>query len=190
MLEKHVTYEIDMLVATYTLMKQMEVSKLVTDEETNKVICNALVESFAIHARNLIDFFNSKQGGNPKEFAPEYEPTVVNEIGSKLDRKLNTQIAHLTYQRTDDPKNKIGSGERETLLRHLLPEIDSFSRRLKDEWQARWPYATTPNSIGPKRGGSPAPAQVPDTLLHSAADKPTDISSSSISSASLPLGSS
>ncbi len=160
-----------------------------TDEDTNKVIRNALVESFCIHARNLIDFFNSKQGLDPRDFAPNYMPTVVNQIDSKLARKLHTQIAHLTYKRTDDPNNKIGAAQRDEFLSRLLYEIDDFSRRLRPEWQALWPYTTTPNSISAKRG-APPPAPAPDTLPHSGPEKHTDVNSSSISLASLTIGSS
>jgi hypothetical protein len=78
--------------------------------------------------------------------------TFVDNISSSLTKKLNTQIAHLTLARTDDPLQKIGPAERQSLVDALLEQIDSFSRELRSDLQSKWPYDTTPTTISMKPG--------------------------------------
>jgi hypothetical protein len=149
-IEIHVPYEINMLLATFVFLRVLETSEFPQRDQHQRVIYNALIESFCVHARTLIDFFKSKHGMKTKEFAARYTPKFVDKIDEELTKKLNQQIAHLTYKRTDDPNEKIGPKEREMLLQALIAEIDLFSGKLKKGRQPQWPYVTTRTSIGPK----------------------------------------
>src|SRR5262245_7531592 len=97
--EHHFTYEVWMLIETRSRL---------LGSVSDVVVRNALIESFCIHARQLIDFFNGKGGSNASSFADTaYVPFVGGTASSDLIVKLNTQIAHLTYKRTDNPTDKI-----------------------------------------------------------------------------------
>jgi hypothetical protein len=94
---EHLPYEIDMLRSTMTLIN----SGCFTG-----AIKNALIESFAIHARNLTDFFRV-ESENPQRddvFASDftnkdYEPCKDNSPPEALIVKINKQVAHLTLTR-------------------------------------------------------------------------------------------
>jgi DNA-directed RNA polymerase specialized sigma54-like protein len=110
-LREHLPYEIKMLRYTHDRL-QAEVK----DRESN----NVLIESFCLHARNLIDFFRGQR--NTKEYAcardfttKSYRPIDKEIHRQTVYKKLNDQIAHLTYRRAEDPAEKIGAGERASL---------------------------------------------------------------------------
>ena len=50
--EEHVSYEVVML--NYTFMRLMTLQPSTPEEQLD---CNAFLESFGVHARNLVDFF-------------------------------------------------------------------------------------------------------------------------------------
>jgi hypothetical protein len=62
-IEEHLPYEIDMLRHTYRQLSV--VSKVDPAHETNEQRANrcALIESFCVHARSLIDFFADDKKG-------------------------------------------------------------------------------------------------------------------------------
>ena len=116
-LRHHLVYEFDMLQGTY-----LELDK----GGHNQVISNALIEAFCLHARLLIEFFNNRQGRQAKEFTGgTYNAAHINSLGS-AKKKLNTQIAHLTGERTTDDSHKIGPGDRSKLLAALEREAQNF----------------------------------------------------------------
>jgi len=88
----HVRYEWNMLARTWDRL----------ESKHDPVITNALIESFCIHARNLIEFYRNKKGYlNAKDFAggtykAKFVAPTSGEIGTKLHAKLNQQVAHLT----------------------------------------------------------------------------------------------
>ena len=59
LLHVHVRYELDMLFATFEQLRT---------PVPNVVVGNALIESFCMHARALIDFFDNTQGLQAREF--------------------------------------------------------------------------------------------------------------------------
>src|SRR4051812_15520321 len=54
---------------------------------------NAYIESFAIHARSLICFFNGKHGSDAADYTLGYMPFAHGPIRKRLVDKLNQQIA-------------------------------------------------------------------------------------------------
>ena len=81
-LEYHYNYELDMLANTFRLLND------------NRIQQNALIESFCLHARNLIEFFCDKEKG--QQYTEQYTPFAGKKtrIG-KLNRLINQQISHL-----------------------------------------------------------------------------------------------
>ena len=87
-LQDHLPYEIDMLLGTF---RKLELG--VVDD----MVRNALIESFCIHARSLIDFLNNQRGVRASSFTNRsYVPFRDGKIRASVITKLNTQVAHLT----------------------------------------------------------------------------------------------
>ena len=128
--EHHLPYEISMLIATFQRLEP---------GVTDVVISNALIESFCIHARSLLDFFQDKQGVGASVFCRAAHVAFAG--GSPPDdliRKLNTQIAHLTLRRTADSSQKIGNADRERLVRIVSAELARLIPNLKPEYASGW----------------------------------------------------
>ncbi len=121
-LGEHLPYELWMLRQTYEKLR----SPL-----ANKVLRNALIESFCIHARLLLEFFGNKKGRRAEDYTGGSYKAVhlVNLTKTERD-KLNTQIAHMTGQRTVDSSEKIGPALRAKLITALERETNEFEKRL------------------------------------------------------------
>jgi len=136
-LREHLPYELDMLQFTF--------ERLLWNDIVQDDLRNALIESFCIHARSLIDFFNNKQGVWASEFV---DSTYVSFRGGKVKRtliaKLNTQIAHVTLERTADPHKKIGAVERQELFDKIRLALAEFEQHLKPEFKGMWKYQFPP----------------------------------------------
>jgi hypothetical protein len=115
-------YELNMLEQTFLHLQTAEPGWL----------SNALIESFCLHARQLIDFFQNKQSVKAEQFTANgiYGAREASAIPKSLKIKLNTQIAHLTEKRTDVAAEKIGGRERDLLLRCLVSETHRFAAEL------------------------------------------------------------
>lgn len=92
---------------------------------------NALIESFAVHARNLMDFFLSTPKGDDAVAAHftatgTFAATATCAIPKDLRTRLNKQIAHLTYSRTNAVK--IGAADRQALLQALESDHAAFKQ--------------------------------------------------------------
>lgn len=128
-LEEHLFYEIWMLLHTDEALR--------TPHST--VTQNALIESFCIHARQLLDFFENRQGVHAKDFTTDGTYVAAHLDGLKSQRrKLNTQIAHLTAQRTKDPNHKILEADRILLRDALLREAHHFESRLQGDFTTKF----------------------------------------------------
>lgn len=103
---EHVFHEIEMLFDSAQLLAHFDHSKRDTDPVSH-VIGNALVESFAIHLRNLTDFLYPRPSGKPsdvlaKDFCSQDVSVGLPSIGAQLDgarRKADKQVSHLTSER-------------------------------------------------------------------------------------------
>ena len=129
--ERHVLYEVWMLVETYNRLEA---------GVADRVVGNALIESFCIHARALVDFFNDRKGAKASSFAePTYVSFAKGDIPDALKSKLSTQIAHLTLTRTSNPAKKIDRAARQELFLKIATELNNFLQHLKPEYHALCP---------------------------------------------------
>jgi hypothetical protein len=106
---KHLCYEIDMLQGT---MERLE-----TGSTEDRILHNALVESFTVHARNLMHFLYPIGEKDSDVLAADFfddagywlknRPEEPKEFGKSRGR-VNKEIAHLTYDRLSvTPQHKI-----------------------------------------------------------------------------------
>ena len=103
---KHLQHEYSMLNGTAALIPKYDPQKAETDEE--RIIGNALIESFAVHARNLKEFFfysPKDDYARAEDFFsdPEHWKStrgILPKVLKLADPMMNNQISHLTYRRT------------------------------------------------------------------------------------------
>lgn len=132
----HIMYEFKMLQMTYLFLGVPFYSGWVG---------NALIESFSIHARNLLEFFGGTGSESDEKVCAyhftnsSYKAFPNGEIPGELFGKLQAQIAHLSYQRTKDNADKIGPKDRKELLEFLNKEIEHFAAHLKLPFREKWP---------------------------------------------------
>lgn len=130
-------YELAMLKKTNQVLERLGPAE--KDDEINKVIRNALIESFVLHARALLDFFYPE---NPKaddvivddffkmgsEWCKLCPPKST--LLSTVHKRVGKEIAHLTYARqkvTIDEKrwrHSEISREISELMAKFLKEVD------------------------------------------------------------------
>jgi hypothetical protein len=85
-------YEYEMLAKTWIEIK----------DDTPRTLRNALIQSFAVHARSLISFCFDNTDNPTDIFAIDYVPSWAEEMTPFLDnakKKANKQIAHITTER-------------------------------------------------------------------------------------------
>jgi hypothetical protein len=125
LLEHHYAYELTMLMDTN--------APIGTGEDI--IIENALIESFCIHARALVEFFTKDRGA--KSYAEStFKPFADSGRVKQLNRLLNTQIAHLIFDgRTSNPDKKISMTEREELVSLLITKSLEFKKVLRLEYR-------------------------------------------------------
>lgn len=128
---EHLRYEIGMFVETATVLAQ------IMPTQVPKVIKNALVESFAIHVRNLIEFLylpaNPKSDDVTADHYVDNIPAWHAARGKmpkdlvRAKRRANKQIAHLTRARYQGQARQ----KQWNLLRLrdlLVPRLKKFAR--------------------------------------------------------------
>ena len=136
----HIPYEVRMMRQTYVML---------ADGGTclwfSQTVVNALIESFSIHARSLIEFFSGDSQPNDttaaaKHFAkPDYEPSPDHGLSRDLNGKLNSQIAHPSYSRTSGAHGKLSASDRSDLMKFIESEVERFSKELKETYLSHWP---------------------------------------------------
>ena len=93
------------------------------------MIANALIESFCIHARQLIDFFENRQGVRAREYVGgTYAARHTCSLPRELRKKLDEQVAHISKNRFDAAK--IDGSDREHFHRVILQEASHFAAML------------------------------------------------------------
>ena len=128
-LAEHYLYEVNMLRAAHGLLASA----------ASQAHANALIESFAVHARNLMDFFLSAARGDDavaSHFTASgtFAATATRAIPGDLRTRLNKQIAHLTYSRTGAVK--IGIADRQALLQALECDHAAFKQAVAPAFSA------------------------------------------------------
>ena len=125
LLHHHLKYEMDMLNATYSRIGKV----------SDPVIANAVIESFGLHARALMEFFEKKRGA--RFYAGDsYKPFDGSGKSRReiLVKKLNNQIAHLLDGRTAKLAEKIGPDDQRDLHALITAEYAKFMGCLKPEY--------------------------------------------------------
>lgn len=124
LLHHHLKYEMDMLNATFSRIGIID----------DPVVANAIIESFCMHARALMEFFEKARGARSYT-SGAYEPfSGLDEKRRQTTvRKLNNQIAHLLDGRTADPSEKIGPSDQRYLHVLLTAEYAKFMKCLRLE---------------------------------------------------------
>jgi hypothetical protein len=118
----HLDYEVEMLAETYERASR----------EQDRVLLNALIESFCTHARLLFELFDKESGPNPKHsvgFKPKHSPTHYSKV-------LNNQISHLGTLRTHDPRKKIGHAVRADMVNRIRDDLSTFKACMLDQAKA------------------------------------------------------
>jgi len=154
---EHLGYEIDMFFHTGALLVSKEYSggdggvlfpttsiHFALDENKVALIRNALIESFLIHARSLVDFFYRDNPWEDDLIAEQYiegwkdiRPSIPEQLAT-LRRRVGKEIAHLTSVRTEDGK----PWPYQALAKEMLGLISPFMEKVPDEmlsqdWQQR-----------------------------------------------------
>ncbi len=122
---EHLCYEIEMFVGT---------AKLLESQQPNDIVANALLESYAIHARAVTDFFYppptyKKTDVVAKDYVSDWPvkyPSMSKTLSDARER-TNTEIAHLTKHRksvVDEAKCWYDS----TLANQIIGLCGSFLR--------------------------------------------------------------
>lgn len=82
--------------------------KSLTDK--NGVIRNALIESFCVHLRNFIEFFDVRRNDyiTYKHFTSEQSILFKNVLKKNYSKKVNNLLSHLTFERLGYDESKKG----------------------------------------------------------------------------------
>ena len=108
--DDHISYEINMLAWTASFLIGMSRSNLSGPLAT--AVRNSFLDDFAIHARNLVDFFYKRDTGKDKksdivvqDYIDEAKlkgtlPAMTPAL-AVVNKKANKQVAHLTLERID-----------------------------------------------------------------------------------------
>ncbi len=146
-LEEHYPYEVDMLRYTLDTLLTTEWNDPLTDSERRQV--NALIESYATHARNLIDFLwshsSDKEFGS-KDFVFETSPMSTKRDFPEAIRKayglMHDQILHIRKSRVRKPASELSEGDIKKLTtdafklmaNEIEAEIEAFHHARREEF--------------------------------------------------------
>ena len=134
-LSEHLKYEIDMLNECHKTLIQIDFfHKLQVSDIQKWTLEMSLKDSFAVHARCLLEFFSCERNNvnSAKRFTlPSYQTT---DFPEKFRIPLNNQISHLIYERTLDSNLKISDSFRLDVMNYLRPKLSYFKQNLKPEY--------------------------------------------------------
>ncbi|MFN4014228.1 MAG: hypothetical protein ACK4JB_02750 [Reyranella sp.] len=139
LIREHLPYEITMLVRTYDRL----IKPLPGDDE---FLTSVLIESFCMHARNLLEFFE-KGPRNEQELAKTYTRNGYASLHPrKHSKELNQQVSHLIYGgRSTNKEEKIDGRWRFKILETVREELERFKEFVIDpKWiTAQWDIPAT-----------------------------------------------
>lgn len=137
MARRHLGYEIKMLRETAAALQGRGIGP--------RSFRNALLETFLIHYRNLLDFFYADKRrwlqhdvkaadyvADPREWRTR-RPRMDKEAASNRER-VNAQLAHLTYRRLKYDQRNWSDRK---MLRQIEELLDTFERQLPAH-RRRW----------------------------------------------------
>jgi len=132
-LEERIGYELAML--NYTFMRLVTARPSTAEEQLDR---NAFLESFAIHARNLVNFLSPEsQAEEPR--AADYVATFETPDRSRVQRpllRLERQILTIIASQTTEPKEKFNIESARELYTWIVPAILRFEERLAPKYRA------------------------------------------------------
>jgi hypothetical protein len=104
---------------------------------------NAMIETFCIHARNIIALFKTHESCDfdPRYFVKPDFRINTQFIKDGLLSKINNQISHLTKGRTELNQKKIGPEDWKDIFDSIQTEIARFEAALVDERKSVWEAA-------------------------------------------------
>ena len=154
-LEEHVSYEVVML--NYTFMRLLTLRPSTPEEQLDG---NAFLESFGVHARNLVDFFSEKSredGRNASDYVPDFEASDQTRVKQAIAR-LEKQILHVTSFQAMDRQEKFTLDDARELYAWIVPAILRFQGQLGPS------YRVSLDALGPVEAliGSSASSFQPD----------------------------
>jgi hypothetical protein len=140
MFDEHVRYEIDHLRGMYRLLVEPDTYNEQLPDLDRKMIDDALIVAFCIHAKNLVEFLSDtprNDHARAEDYADGYWWKLSHgTMAYELKGKVNNQISHLTYARADDPNEKIGAQERKELVDLIYDQLNRWSKHLKTGYDA------------------------------------------------------
>ena len=106
----------------------------------DSLTANAFIESFFLHARNVIAFLKNDTdcGFDTRYFTVNTFNPNTNFVPAMLWRKINHHIAHLLPERTSDPMGKLGPADRTQINKLIEAELARFENVLTDEYKPKW----------------------------------------------------
>ncbi|MGB3022955.1 MAG: hypothetical protein WBB50_12620 [Methyloceanibacter sp.] len=132
-LADHISYEVVML--NYTFMRVLT-SRPSTPE--GQLDFNVHLESFGVHAHNLVEFFSRKPGDDARsafDYIPDFvgpDPTSVEPALLRLDK----QILRVTTLGSSEPQEKFGVDDARKLYAWIVPTILKFQGALGPRYRA------------------------------------------------------
>ena len=132
-LEERVSYEVVML--NYTFMRLLTSPPSSPEQQLD---FNAYLESFGVHARNLVAFLSEKSPGNDRsasDYVPDFEAPDRGRLQQVLFR-LETQVLHATAHRATDLQEKFTSDDARELYAWIVPAILRFQGQLGPSYRA------------------------------------------------------
>jgi hypothetical protein len=177
---EHLPYEINMFRALF--------AALLYGVPKDSLTSNAYIESFFLHARNLINFFKNDTdcGFDPRYFTDSrYEP-IGRLVPDKLQRRINHQVPHLGAERSDKATLKLGPDERLQINEIVEKEIARFEKALDTPYDSRWRvHSPVPTTITFNR----MPAAATNSIIVVASDSTTFLGNYKINRIKEPDGS-
>jgi hypothetical protein len=126
-LNEHISYEVIML--NYTFMRLMTFRSATSEEELDR---NAFLESFGIHARNLVDFFTKRTREDDRtasDYLPAFEAPNQDGIDQALFR-LEQQILRIRTLRKTESRGKFDSDDARELYAWIVRAVLKFQGEL------------------------------------------------------------
>jgi hypothetical protein len=127
---EHLPYEISMLRATYELARAPRPA----------AEHNALVDSFLMHARNLIEFYKDRPSCDfdPRMFTNASYQLNRDFVADSLVARINRQTSHLTAKRISNAADELGPRDWALILRALEEETSRFAKAMTKDYAAKW----------------------------------------------------
>jgi hypothetical protein len=131
-LNEHISFEVIML--NYTFMRLVTLRPATSEEELDR---NAFLESFGIHARNLIDFFTKRMREDDRtasDYLPDFEAPNQDRIAQALFR-LEQQVLRIRTLRKPGSQGKFDSDDARELYGWIVRTVLKFQGELAERYR-------------------------------------------------------